>query len=76
VSPRENLTFCREELLRASLDVLAAERMIAVSASAMTRLKQAEDRQALAARNLTNCISELPPGQRPAHWALDGEADA
>ncbi len=76
MSPRENLHACREELLRAALDVLAAERMISVSASAMTRLKQAEDRQALAARNMTNCVDSLPPGQRPAGWALDGVEDA
>lgn len=62
------VVLARQEVLRAALDVLAAEHHLADDSASVTRLQDAEDAMAIAARDLTNAIDELPPRQRPKGW--------
>ncbi len=56
-------------VLRAALEVLCAERQLGDESPSVTKLQRAEDRLALAARDLTNAIDDMPPVQRPKGWA-------
>lgn len=75
MSAQADVIGARERLLRAAVAVLGAERMLHVSTQSMTRLKAAEDEMAIAARDLTSAIGEMPPIQRPKGWTAgrDGE---
>lgn len=73
MSARAGQAEAREAVLRAALTVLGAERMLHVDSTSMTALKAAEDTLAIACRDLTNAVDDLPPLQRPGNWARDEE---
>lgn len=73
---RQRVLTARERLLRASIAVLGAERMLHVDAPAMGRLKAAEDEMSLAARDLTNAVDDSPPRDWPKDWATSGDGSA
>lgn len=71
MTARSELLAAQDELTRAVLDMLIAERMVYLDAEAMVAVKKAEDRVRLAAKDVTNAVDELRPVERPKGWALD-----
>jgi hypothetical protein len=58
----------REAVLTAALDVLRHERRLASDSPGIAKLRHAEDALALSARDLTNALDDLPPGDQPKGW--------
>jgi hypothetical protein len=71
VSPQPTVYEARQALLRAALNVLADERALADASPPVSRMRQNDDALAIAARDLTVAIDELPPRDRPKGWARD-----
>jgi hypothetical protein len=62
------LTQAREEVIKAALDVLRAERDLSDVASSAVAVTEAEDRLALAAKSLTEAVGAAPNGRKPRGW--------
>lgn len=58
----------REEVTRAVLALLLAERRLSDEAASMTELIAREGDLAVAARSLAEATDALPPGSRPKGW--------
>lgn len=69
----------RERIVREALALMLAERSLGEDLrcpgpGGMQAVNKAEDALDLAARDLVNAINDLPPAERPKHWAADPEA--
>lgn len=60
---------CRETLLRAALEVLAAERGLIDLRASIGPLGTADASLGFAARNLARAIDELPEAMQPRGWS-------
>lgn len=58
----------REDVIRAALDVLAAERSLSDEETATQAVMDAEDALAAAAERLTRAVDALPVSRRPKEW--------
>ena len=59
----------RERVIEAALKVVLFERSISDEPSSLNAVLKAEHQLAIAARDLTNAIDDLPPGRHPKGWA-------
>ena len=62
----------RDALIEAALKVVLFGLAIAHDDTALKATLKAEQELALAARDLTNAINDLPPGKHPKGWATNG----
>lgn len=58
----------RHALIGIALEVLAAEHSLSDDETSTGKLLDAEERLDLAARDLTNCVDDLPPTAWPRGW--------
>jgi Arc/MetJ-type ribon-helix-helix transcriptional regulator len=58
----------REDVVRAALELLMAERNLSDTEHSTTALMAAEDALAVAAERLTRAVDALPVGKRPREW--------
>lgn len=73
MSRRPTVYEARQNLLRAALNILADERALADASPPVARMRQHDDALAIAARDLTAAIDELPPRDRPKGWERDAD---
>jgi len=59
-----------EQLLRAALRTLLAERGLADETGSVTSVNHASERLAIAARDLVRAVDELPREKRPKGWGM------
>jgi hypothetical protein len=62
----------RERVVSAALKVVLFERAISDDSTSLNAVLKAEHELAIAARDLTNAIDDLPPGKHPKGWATNG----
>lgn len=58
----------REELIKAALQLLCAERALSDEDASAKAVMDAEDRLTLAARDLARAVDQLPVARRPKGW--------
>jgi hypothetical protein len=64
-----DVTRAQEQVIRAALRTLMAERGLSDDDRAAAKVADTSDALALAARELTTAVDMLPMGQRPKGWA-------
>jgi hypothetical protein len=64
-----DVTRAQEQVIRAALRTLMAERGLSDDDRAAGNVADTSDALALAARELTTAVDMLPMGQRPKGWA-------
>ena len=68
MNARTELVEARENVIRAALDVLVAERALSDEKASAQAVMDAEERLALASRSLARAVDALPTGRRPRGW--------
>jgi hypothetical protein len=58
----------REDIIRATLDLLTAERELSDEEASCQAVMDAEEAIAVAAERLTRAVDALPMGRRPKGW--------
>jgi hypothetical protein len=68
VSGLAELIQAREDIIRATLDLLTAERELGDEEASCQAVMDAEEAIAVAAERLTRAVDALPMGRRPKGW--------
>ena len=58
----------REDVIRATLELLVAERELSDDGASAKKVMDAEEAMAFAAERLTRAVDALPAGRRPRGW--------
>jgi hypothetical protein len=69
VSDLAELIQAREDIIRATLGLLAAERELSDEEASCQAVMDAEEAIAVAAERLTRAVDALPVGRRPKGWS-------